>query len=243
MYKKLILTAVAVFAITPFCSPLLAEIESQISTLTSQGTVNTEIQPDTVKVRLYVENSGKNLSDIKDKNDKTVNTIINEIKKQLKNNESVKTVSFRVNDVYTYKDKTRVFEKYTVSNGFEVKLKDLNKISQIIKIAVDNGATRVDNLNFYIENSESTCNDLISQAAKIAKNRANVVAEAAGASILKVKSINPYCSLNSNYVHSPMRANMMAKSADSVENEAAIESIEPGTIAARASVDITYYLK
>lgn len=226
-------------------SAIIAEPAIQESTISVDATTNSDIEPDTLKVKFYVENTGVNLADIKTKNDKVVNNAINEIKKKLNANESVKTIAFRVNNIYSYKDKVRIFQKYQVTNGFEVKLKDLSKASEIIKIAMDNGVKRIDNLNFYIENSQKSCNELMKEATSIAKNRASIVAVAAGATLGKPKSINPYCSLNNNYINRNVYSNaLMAKSAvDGAMQEDTIESIEPGTISVRAGVNMTYYLK
>lgn len=243
MLKK-ICTLLVLSALVVPCA-IAANEYVQESILSVEGTVNTDLEPDTVRVSFFVENSGTNLADIKQKNDKTVNSAINAIKQKLNSDESVKTITFRVNNIYTYKDKVRVFQKYEVVNGFEVKLKDLTKTSEIIKIAMDNGVKRVENLNFYIENTEQQCNELIKQATVIAKNRAAAVALAAGSTLTKPKSINPYCSLTSNYINRRVFANAMMKStADgAMAEQEAMETIEPGTISARASVNITYYLK
>ena len=152
MNKKLI----ALMLMGTFTLPVFSvanEANIQESTISVSAQAQGEYDPDTAKVKFYVENSGTNLADIKAKNDKTVNAAINEIKKKLNANETVKTIAFRVNSVYNYKDKVRIFQKYQVTNGFEVKLKDVNKVAEIIQIAMDNGVKRVDNINFYIENS------------------------------------------------------------------------------------------
>ena len=242
MYKKILFSSL-ILGLMFFNVSLGAEEE--ISTMNIDATVNSDIEPDTLKVKFYVENSGINLSDIKDKNDKIVNQATNEIKKRLKENETIKTIAFRVSNIYSYKNSVRIFQKYSVTNGFEVKLKDLSKASEIIKIAMDNGVKRVDGLNFYIENSQKSCNDLMSQAIKIAKTRADIIAQSAGANIYKVKSINPYCSLNSTYVTRSFQTNaLMAKSTGSSDSiEEAIDTIEPGTINVRAGVNMVYYLK
>ena len=63
-------------------------------------------------------------------------------------------------------------------------------------------------------------------------------------SILKVKNINPYCSLNSNFVQRRVYANaMLAKSSSDGAMEEAVEAIEPGTINAHATINMIYYLK
>ena len=227
-----------------FPCAIVAEPVVQESTISVDATANSDVEPDTLKVKFYIENTGINLADIKAKNDKIVNAAIVEIKKKLNADESIKTIAFRVSNIYSYKDKVRIFQKYQVTNGFEVKLKDLSKVSEIIKIAMDNGVKKVDNLNFYLENTESACNNLMKQATMIAKNRASIVATTAGTTLGKPKSINPYCNLNSNYVNQRVYANaMMKSSADGAMAEEAVETIEPGTISVRAGVNMTYYLK
>ena len=245
MNKKLIsLLLMTSFILPAFSFANAHEADVSESTLSVSAQAQGEFEPDTAKIRFYVENSGTNLSEIKAKNDKTVNAAIVEIKKKLGANDTIKTIAFRVNSVYNYKDKVRIFQKYQVTNGFEVKLKDVNKVAEIIQSAMDNGVKRVDSVNFYIENSEKACNELMTEATKIARTRANTVAAAAGTAISKVKTITPYCSLNSNVVQRRVYANAMLKSAGSMDSaEEAIETIEPGSISASASVDITYYLK
>lgn len=214
------------------------------SVINAEATINKDITPDTVRIKFYVTDSGMNINDIKEKNDKTVNKAITEIKKILGPDDSIKTVSYRINNVYSYKEKVRIFQKYEVTNGFEVKSKELNKISDIIKIATDNGVKRVEQLNFSLSDSESVCNGLMAETAKMAKTRAQHIANATGNDLLKVKNINTYCSLSSSYVQPRLYANKMLSAGMAQDTaEAAIESIEPGSINVRANANVSYYLK
>jgi len=225
--------------------PLFAQDCCMESLINTEASVNREIAPDTAKIRFQVENSGLNLSGLKEKNDKIVNNAIVAIKSQLKQDESIKTIAFSVRNEYSYKDKIRVFQKYVVTNGFEVKLKDLDKVSKIIDIAMQNEVKNIQGINFYIENSESVCNEMMGEAVKIAKNRIQYLSNAAGAQIDKVKNINPYCSLSSSHVQPRMNKVYMANAmTDSVASESvSLDTIEPGTINAKATVHMTYYLK
>ena len=103
--KKLLCAAILSSLMIP-CS-LAIEPCVQESTISVDATANSDIEPDTLKVKFYVENTGTNLADIKTKNDKIVNNAITEIKKKLNQNESVKTIAFRVSNIYSYKDKIR----------------------------------------------------------------------------------------------------------------------------------------
>lgn len=241
MKKIIILSTCLLFAL----APIQAQENEQFSTLNVDSTLTSDIAPDTAKIRFYVTNQGLNVADLKEKNDKIVNKAITDIKAKLGSNETIKTITYRINNIYSYKDKVRIFQKYEVTNGFEVKLKDLSKISEIIQIATNAGVKRVDNISFSIENGQKVCNDLLAQTSKNAKERAHVIANALDAQILRVKSVNPYCSLNQNYSR-PVMYNSL-KTVESVsagaQDTAVIESIEAGTINVKTSVNLVYYLK
>lgn len=219
--------------------------EQQESTINVDTTINREYAPDTAKIRFYVENSGMNLADLKEKNDKIVNEAITKIKAKLNSNEQIKTIAFSVRNVYSYKDKVRIFQKYEVKNGFEVKLKDLDKVSDIINTAMASGVKSIGQLNFTIEDTDAKCNEMLAESAKLAKARANHIAGAVGSQLDKVKSINPFCSLDANRVSVAPRYYKAAMSGASVDSavEEQVETIEPGTISARASINMIYYLK
>lgn len=239
MFKKLAIT----FLVFGLFVPFAVSNECHESVINTDATVNREVVPDTAKIRFMVDNSGVNLNSIKEKNDKVVNDAIVAIKSILNQNESIKTISFNVRNIYSYKDKVRVFQKYAVSNGFEVKLKDLDKVSKVINLAMENGVKNVSGVNFIIEDTETVCNQMMAEAIKMGKKRIEYLSNAAGTSLEKAKSINPYCSLSQN--HTQPRINKAYEmSADSASiGNVDLETIEPGTINVRASVNMVYYLK
>ena len=240
MFKKLAITFVLGCLFVPFVSAT----ECHESIITTDATINREVAPDTAKIRFMVDNSGLNLTAIKEKNDKIVNDAIVAIKTLLNQDESIKTIAFNVRNIYTYKDKVRVFQKYVVSNGFEVKLKDLDKVSKVINLAMEKGVKNVTGINFIIEDSESVCNQMMADAIKMGKKRISHLSNAAGTSLDKAKSINPYCSLSASHTQPRFNKTYVNSASDSIGSEAQnLETIEPGTINVRASVNMIYYLK
>ena len=238
MFKKLaIMLFVLSFAPVSFCAD-----DVQESILNTEATVNQEIMPDTAKIRFLVENSGLNVADLKNKNDNIVSNAMNAIKDILGQNEQIKTTSFDVRNVYSQKDKVSIFQKYEVTNSFEVKLKDLEKISKVINLAMEHGVKNVLNVSFTVENNENICNQMMGEAVKIAKNRAQYLSSAAGASLDKIKTINPYCSLSGQNV--AQKAKLYSNRAmGALEDSVSFDAIQPGAINARASVNMSYYLK
>lgn len=229
-------------AICLICPCMALENESVLSV---SSTFEKDYTPDTAKVSLSLTNSGMSIKDIKEKNDKTIVEVMALIKKELGQNETIKTTKYSVNPVYSYKNNTRIFQRYEVTNGFEVKLKDITKISNIIKVATDNGIKNVGDIRFYIEDKEKISNEAIQEAIKMAKARANVISSAAGVQILKIKSINVRTSLDNSYsaVRYLASSNLMYKSMDAAASETVSQPIEAGDIRVNATANIDYYLK
>jgi hypothetical protein len=95
----------------------------------------------------------------------------------------------------------------------------------------------------FLGKSNKTCNDMLKQATIDAKQRAKILAEALDTQIIKVKSVNPYCSLNSRSSR-PVYMNAKADYMSSAETtNTVMETIEPGTINVSVSVNLVYYLK
>ncbi|MBQ8848543.1 MAG: SIMPL domain-containing protein [Candidatus Gastranaerophilales bacterium] len=238
------LKAIVLFLFTIFVlNPVFAnQIQESIINVDMQA--KKEVAPDTAVIRFFVENSGINLADLKAKNDKIVSSAISNIKASLVEGEEIKTIAFSVRNIYNYKDKIRVFQKYEVKNGFEVKLKDLSKISKIIKIAMDSDVKIVDGLTFSLDKPNDYCNDLIKQASLDAKKRASLTALALNAQLSNIKSIHPYCSVNNASSRPRFYTNSLSMKADSSVSESTYsETIEPGIITISANVNLVYYLK
>ena len=238
MFKKIS----TLFAVILLISATSFALEEKTSTIHVETSATKQIAPDTAKISFSVENFGINLNDIKEKNDKIINSAIGEIKKLLNENESIKTTAYRVNNVYSYKDKIRIFQKYQVTNNFEVTLKDVDKVSKIIDTALANEVKNVNNINFYLEDSNSICTDLITEATKHAIHRVNKIAQSANAQLDKINTLNSYCSTNSvapkRYYMNTFKADGAAESVDST-----VSTIEAGEINTTARVNLIYYLK
>lgn len=223
-----------------FTLPVLAEQESVMNV---SSVYEREIAPDAVKISFSVTDSGLNIKDIKAKNDNTISNVLALIKKELGQNETVKTTAYSINPVYSYKERVKVFQRYEITNGFEVKLKDLTKISSIIKLATDNGIKNVGNIQFYIEDKNAVSNEAIVEAIKLAKARANVMSNALGSQTLKVKSINVSSSLDNSYSSRRTLSYSSSVAMNSVDSVSEPETIEAGTIKVTAHASIDYYLK
>ena len=122
----------------------------------------------------------------------------------------------------------------------------IDKISTIIDNSLSLGATDVDSLNFLLSEKDTQCADLLSNAAKQARKRADIVATSVGSSVVGIKNIDTTCSLNNSSRYPVYRNSLMMAKAESMDGatpETNSVNIEAGTIKIYSNVNASFYLK
>lgn len=212
-------------------------------------TAEKEVSPDTVEVSISVKTDDKkSMQEAVRKNKEISDKVYSYLKSVITpaNGDYVKTSNFSASPSYIYNNNKRTLDKYNVSNNVIVHTKSIDKISTIIDNSLSLGATDVDSLNFLLSEKDTQCADLLSNAAKQARKRADIVATSVGSSVVGIKNIDTTCSLN-NSSRYPIYRNslMMAKSEsmDGATSETNSVNIEAGTIKIYSNVNASFYLK
>lgn len=249
MKKLVVLLALVGFVGCTFSTPAMAVIQNtnekgQISVNT---TANTEIAPDVVEITFAVQTyDTKSMQNATLENKKVSNKVLSELKAMINtsNGDFIKTSDFNASPVYTYVNSKKTFDKYEVSNRVIVHTKSIDKVGAMIDKAINSGATNVSNLSFSVSNYESHCNDLIAEATKKAKSRAEVVANALSTNILGINSISTSCSAN-DYHHPRlyMAKNMLADVAAESTALGGTTEISNGVIKVNANVNASFFVK
>ena len=229
---------------------------NEVDTSSNKGYVSVsytsekEVSPDTVEVSISVKTEDKKSMQEAVRKNKEISDVVYSYLKSVitsANGDYVKTSNFSASPNYIYNNNKRVLDKYSVSNNVIVHTKSIDKISESIDKSLSLGATDVDSLNFSLSEKDAQCSELLSNATKQVKKRADIVAAAAGSSVVGIKSIDTTCSLNSSSNRYPVYRNslMMAKSAsmDTAVPEASPVNIEAGTIKIYSNVNASFYLK
>lgn len=208
-----------------------------------------EVSPDTAEVSIAVKtNDKKTMQEAVQKNKEISEKVYAYLKSAINtsNGDYIKTSNYSASPRYIYNNGKRTLDKYEVSNNIIVHTKSIDKIAVFIDKSLSLGATNVDSLNFSLSEKDTQCADLLSSAAKQARKRADIVAEASGSAVSGVKSIDASCTVN-RYNNVPQFRNslMMAKSASSADGteESAPANIEAGTIKIYSNINASYYLK
>ena len=254
--KKFIMSAVFATALVsmPFVYSAANAIDCCHKPDCTKGTLNVsytaekEVSPDTVEISIAVKTEDKHsLNAAANKNKEISDKVYAYLKSNIdaKNGDFIKTSNYSARPVYYYKDGKRYLSKYEVSNNIIVHTKTIENISFYIDKSLQLGATNVDSLNFSLSNKDVECSALLEKAMKDAKTRADIVATAAGSSVVGIKNIDTSCNVNRPNV--PVYRNMlMAKGAmtdSSVSQSESGVAIEAGVIKVYSTVNANFYLK
>ena len=212
-------------------------------------TAEKEVSPDTVEVSISVKTDDKkSMQEAVRKNKEISDKVYSYLKSVIApaNGDYVKTSNFSASPSYIYNNNKRTLDKYNVSNNVIVHTKSIDKISTIIDNSLSVGATDVDSLNFLLSEKDTQCADLLSNAAKQARKRADIVATSVGSSVVGIKNIDTTCSLNNSSRYPVYRNSLMmakAESMDGATSETNSVNIEAGTIKIYSNVNASFYLK
>lgn len=212
-------------------------------------TAQKEVAPDTAEVSIAVKTEdSKSMQAAAQKNKGICDKVYSYLKSTINtsNGDYIKTSNYSAAPRYTYNGGKRNLDKYVVSNNIIVHTKSIDKISTMIDKSLNLGATDVDSLNFSLSEKDAICSDLLSNATKQVRNRADIVASAAGSSVTGIRNIDTSCSVNSA-THAPRFKAMMLANSASMDAESAGASdstaIEAGVVRLYANVNASFYLK
>lgn len=211
--------------------------------------VEKEFMPDYANISISVETSDKNSLKASEENKITTKKIIDIINKKLDNSkgEKLSTANFVVYP--NYSNNGRNIVSYTCRNTILVKLKELEKTGNIIDLAINNGAAKINNVTFDVENEQNMCNELLPDAINNTKIRAGIIAKGLNLQITGVSKVNSNCYVQNSsnyatYANAKLARTMsMGASADSEESASNNTPIEPKSIKVRASVNVDYKTK
>lgn len=207
---------------------------SQQPTIDVTGEGIVRVVPDEVTINIRVENTGENTKVLKEQNDATVNEVLKFLKKAKIEDRDVKTEYMNLSKNYDYNTKTYSF---AANQAISIKLRDLKKYEEVMKGIMDSGINRIDGVDF----SSSNKLELESQARKKAMENAVMKAKeyvgVLNQSIGKAVLISEFS--NQNGPQPRFKNMMMASSADSAGAE---QSISPGEMEIRTTINVSFLL-
>ncbi len=102
----------------------------------------------------------------------------------------IRTEHFSLNPVYDWTEKGQVFRGFEANQSFRVKVRDLEKVDDVLAAATDAGANQAGNVQFTIDDPEAQRAQAREEAVAEAKKKAELLAANLGKRLGKLKGFS-----------------------------------------------------
>jgi len=162
------------------------------ATVTVSGRGTVRLEPDTATFTAGVTVTQETLAGAQAEATGTMGLIIEAVKAAGVADEDIQTVNFNVNILYRYDQNGNPerIEGYQVSNQVAVKVRDLEKLGELLDAVVTAGANTIYGISFYVEDTGPAASQARAQAVADARAKADEMAAAAGVTIGRVLSMS-----------------------------------------------------
>src|SRR3990167_7760953 len=242
MHKPLIWSGTIVLIILAIF--LLTITNRVVNTATTTNTVSFSgegkvvAKPDIAKVSLSIVTDALTSKVAQDENSKKSKAITDYLKKQNIDDKDIKTTGYNIYPQYKYPQYSGqpTITGYQVNQSMEVKVRDLDKVSNILDGVVSAGANQVNGLSFEIDNPDALKAEARAKAIADAKKKANELKSQVGISLGKIVNFSE------NTGGYPMPVHFDAK-VGGMGGGGGGPSVPTGENEITVSVSITYQIK
>jgi hypothetical protein len=203
-------------------------------------------KPDLALTSFSVITEAKTISETMTPNAEKMNKVIEAIKAQGVEDKDIKTTNFNIypryeyvrNDVYSsyYPEGTRNLVGYEMNQTVEVKIRDLNKVGEIIQSATDAGSNQIGELQFTIDDKDAIKEQAREEAIQEAKDKAEKLAAQLGIKLGKIINFSENATTPTYYSYD-------IKASESSGLGGAAPQIETGENKTEVTVMIVYEIK
>jgi len=173
-----------------------------------------------------------------------MNEIIQALKSLDIEAKDIKTTDYRLSPVYNWTDqKGQQLVGYEVSQNASVKIRNLDKIGDVIAKTTEKGANQIGNIDFTIDDEFELKNEARELAIQKAKEKAEMIADQTGMKLGKIKGV-----YENSVVPSPMydytnARKEMSFGTGAVDQVVSSPSIETGQNEIKVEVTLNYEVK
>ncbi|WP_044022562.1 SIMPL domain-containing protein [Bacillus sp. SG-1] len=152
-------------------------------TVTVTGEKTIDVQPDLAIAQIGAVTSDKELTKAQRKNNEVSTAVLNSFKQNGIAEKDIQTSTYQIYPQYDYIDGKQVFKGYEVRQVFSVKIREIDKIGEVIDDAVGNGANIIERVEFAIAEPQIHYQKALSKAYEDALKKAQVLARSAGTTL------------------------------------------------------------
>lgn len=202
-------------------------------TVTTNGTGETVAAPDMAEMYFGATVQSEDAKDALSRANDLAAAITSAVKDAGVASEDIQTANVSVYPEQDYNGPEPVITGYRASIQVRVKIRDIEKIGEVIGAASEAGANEIGGPSFMLDEDAEVVNEAIELAIDDARNRAEVMAKAAG------KELGEIISVSETGASTPFYRGAVAESMDA----ASAVAIEPGQLDISTTVTVVFELK
>lgn len=166
------------------------------NTITISADGKATAAPDTAQISVSVVTDGATADEVQQKNAQIANNVVEYLKTAGVESKDIKTTQYNLYPRYDYYNGKQTLAGFSLTQTMDVKIRNLQKVGEIITGTVAKGANQISSVNYFIDDPEVFKAQARAQAFDKAKVKAKEVAKLAGVRLGDVvtfsESVNGY---------------------------------------------------
>ena len=210
--------------------------ESSDNIINVQGSSELTFQPDEAEVWAGIQVTKLTAEEAQNEAKGVINAIIAELK--AKGYTDIETERLSLYEDRRWEEGKSKVVGWRASQTLKISTTNLDKVGEIVDIAVTNGANQVQNINFGLSESleQKYKKQALAEATKNAKEKAATIASSLGVKLGKVKNVS-----ERNYFYNTYVRTLEAKAVDDMVAEAA--QVLPQDVNVQGQISIIYHVE
>jgi len=243
-YGKVVTLTLIILAILSLYFRFVGPIPFSVTQTTTEKKTTFDVQaegkvtaiPDTAEINVGIQVNKPTVQAAQKEANEKINKVSGEIKKLGIEDKYIKTADYNIYPEYDYRVGQKIVG-YNINITLKIKVKDFDKINQVIDTATSLGANQIGNLSFTVDDEklEELKMEARKQAIEKAKEKAKEIANAGGLRLGRIVNISETIPSN-NYPIPVLRE----VGIDDGEAEEQKPQIQPGESEITISVILSY---
>ena len=168
----------------------IGKSEEVPNTIAVSGKGTITAAADIAKLQVGLTTESATVKEAQEKNTNDMNAVIKALKDLGVNEKDLKTQNYSVNPKYVWTAGKSTIDGYRVYQSLDVKVREIDKVSEILKVTAEKGANQVGNLSFEIDEPEALKEEAREKAIENAKEKAEELADSLDVKLGQVVSFS-----------------------------------------------------
>lgn len=199
--------------------------------LTVEGVAARTVVPDQATIDFGVRQEAASAQAAFDSAQFLLSMVVTALKANDVPEEAIRTTGLTLHPVYRYEEGASKLVGYAAEGSVRVETRDLRRLANLIDAAVAAGANRIANLQYGVSDEQALREELLTEAARQAREKAERIAGALGQTVKSVAQVR----------ESSARAFGLQRSV-ALEAAADASFVLPGTMAIEARLEVEFIL-